>query len=148
MRLNLSVQFAAARERCPPRVQVRAWVKAAMEEDVERADITVRFVEEEEGRQLNQSFRHRDYATNVLSFTYVEGPELAGDLVICLPVLVREAVEQAKSLEAHAAHLIVHGCLHLQGWDHETCEADAEAMEGRERQVLAALGYADPYAGA
>ena len=148
MRLNLSVQFAAARERCPPRAQVRAWVKAAMEEDVERADITVRFVEEEEGRQLNQSFRHRDYATNVLSFTYAEGPELAGDLVICLPVLVREAVEQAKSLEAHAAHLIVHGCLHLQGWDHETSEADAEAMEGRERQVLAALGYADPYAGA
>lgn len=148
MRLNLSVQFAAERERCPQRVQVRAWVKAAMEEDVERADITVRFVEEDEGRLLNQSFRHRDYATNVLSFTYAEGPDLAGDLVICLPVLQREAVEQSKSLEAHAAHLIVHGCLHLQGWDHETSDADAEAMEGRERQVLAALGYADPYAGA
>ena len=148
MRLNLSVQYACAREACPPREDVKRWVRAALDPDViARADITVRFVDADEGQALNLEYRGRDYATNVLSFPYEQGAHLAGDLVVCQPVLVREAAEQGKAFADHAAHLIVHGTLHLQGWDHETSDEDADAMEDEECHILAGLGVADPYAG-
>lgn len=106
----------------------------------------MRFVGADEGRKLNRDYRDRDYATNVLSFPYESGSRLAGDLVLCLPVVEREAEEQGKPAEAHFAHLIVHGMLHLQGYDHETGADDAERMEAVEREILEALGYPDPYA--
>ncbi len=105
--------------------------------------VTVRFVAAKEGRSLNRDFRGKDYATNVLSFTYECA---AGDLVICLPVVRREAREQRKTLRAHLAHMIVHGMLHLQGYDHATGRFDAEQMEVRERKILARFGIADHYA--
>lgn len=108
------------------------------------AQVTVRFVAADEGRALNRDYRGKDYATNVLSFPYLPPPQLAGDLVLCLPVVLREAEEQSKPPEAHFAHMIVHGMLHLQGYDHEE-EADAELMEAREIEILAHLGYPDPY---
>jgi len=132
----------------PRKPQIRAWAGAALERD---AEITVRLVGEEEGRTLNRDFRGKDHPTNVLTFTYDDGEPtrssvpLLGDLVLCVPVVVREALEQGKSPEAHYAHLVVHGMLHLQGYDHED-ETDAERMEARERAVLASLGYSDPYA--
>jgi probable rRNA maturation factor len=132
----------------PRKPQIRTWAGAALERD---AEITVRLVGEEEGRALNRDFRGKDYPTNVLTFTYDDGEPatssapLLGDLVLCVPVVVREALEQGKSPEAHYAHLVVHGMLHLQGYDHED-ETDAERMEARERAVLASLGYSDPYA--
>jgi probable rRNA maturation factor len=144
--LSLSVQYACNDDELsllPSRPQVRRWVKKALEGS--SAEVTVRFVDAEEGQMLNREYRHKDYATNVLSFPYVPNPEMAGDLVLCLPVMVKEAAEQQKPTEAHFAHLIVHGMLHLQGYDHETSEADAEIMEAREREILAALGYPDPY---
>jgi len=142
--LELSVQKALTKdekEGLPGKAQVRKWIRAALGAD---AEITVRFVGEEEGRALNKEYREKDYATNVLSFPYATEPLVVGDLVICWPVLQREAAEQGKPLEAHAAHLIVHGALHLQGWDHEDSE-QAEEMETREREILSGLGYADPY---
>ena len=141
--LSLSVQYACDDEALPSRPQVRRWVKKALEGA--SAEVTVRFVDAEEGQMLNREYRHKDYATNVLSFPYLPNPEMAGDLVLCLPVMLREAAEQQKPAEAHFAHLIVHGMLHLQGYDHETGDADAEIMEAREREILAALGYPDPY---
>ncbi len=121
---------------------MRRWAKAALESD---AEVTVRFVDAEEGRTLNRDYRGKDYATNVLSFVYEAEPTVSGDLVVCLPVVLTEAEAQGKPAEAHFAHLIVHGMLHLQGYDHETGEADAQRMEAREREVLAKLGYPDPY---
>ncbi|MBL8445818.1 MAG: rRNA maturation RNase YbeY [Zoogloeaceae bacterium] len=133
----------------PRKPQIRAWAQAALERE---AVVTVRLVGAKEGRELNRDFRGKDYATNVLTFVYDEGATpgageapLAGDLVLCVPVVVREALDQGKSPEAHYAHLVVHGMLHLQGYDHEI-EADAQRMEARERQILASLGFADPYA--
>ncbi|MDP2822709.1 MAG: rRNA maturation RNase YbeY, partial [Sulfuritalea sp.] len=123
----------------------RRWVRAAC---TRPAEVTVRFVGSEEGRNLNRDYRRKDYATNVLSFPYESGVHfngVSGDLVLCLPVVEREAREQGKSLEAHFAHLIVHGMLHLQGYDHETGHDDAERMEAVEREILDALGYPDPY---
>lgn len=147
-RLNLSVQYACNAATLPLRVQIRAWVRAALDVDGKRGgQITVRFVDAEEGRTLNNDFRGKDYATNVLSFPYETDPVICGDLLICVPVVEREAAEQNKSLEAHYAHLIVHGILHLQGYDHELGEEDARAMEGLECLVLQALGYDNPYAG-
>lgn len=105
----------------------------------------MRFVDAAEGQTLNRDYRHKDYATNVLSFVYESAPKVSGDLVICLPVVLREAVEQGKSAEAHFAHLIAHGMLHLLGYDHETGAKDAARMEAREREILADLGYPDPY---
>ena len=99
---------------------------------------------DEEGRALNRDYRGKDYATNVLSFPYSPEPSLAGDLVVCVPVVMDEAARQRKPVEAHFAHLIVHGMLHLQGYDHEA-EADAAVMEARERDILSGLGYPDPY---
>ncbi len=108
--------------------------------------MTLRLVDAQEGRTLNREYRGKDYATNVLSFPYEVEPRLFGDLVVCPEVVAREADEQGKPLAAHYAHLVVHGMLHLQGWDHET-KAEAEVMEEKEREILGALGYSDPYAG-
>ena len=145
-RLNLSVQYASQATTLPSRAQIRAWLRAALDVDGKRGgQITVRLVDSEEGRQLNKDYRSKDYATNVLSFPYDVEPVVCGDLVICAPVVEREALEQETPLEAHYAHLIVHGALHLQGYDHETGEADACRMEDAERDILAKLGYADPY---
>ncbi len=140
--LHLSVQYACNDESLPSRPQVRRWAKATLESD---AEVTVRFVDAEEGQTLNRDYRGKDYATNVLSFVYETEPAVSGDLVVCLPVVVAEAAAQGKPAEAHFAHLIVHGMLHLQGYDHETGEADAQRMEAREREILAKLGYPDPY---
>jgi len=150
-RLDLSVQYACNREGVPSRIDFRRWLRAA---EPGAARITVRIVDEDEGRELNRDYRGKDYATNVLTFAYDEGedmplPEglpLMGDLVLCRQVVEREAAEQGKALEAHYAHLSVHGMLHLQGFDHID-DAEAEEMEAREREVLAGLGYPDPYAG-
>ncbi len=148
-RLDLSVQYACNRDGVPSRVDFRRWLRAA---EPGAARVTVRIVDEEEGRALNRDYRGKDYATNVLTFAYDEGedmplPEglpLMGDLVLCRQVVEREAAEQGKSVDAHYAHLSVHGMLHLQGFDHEI-EAEAEEMEARERAILAELGISDPY---
>ena len=145
-RLNLSVQYACNTDGVPSRPQFRAWARAALNADGMRGgQITLRLVDAEEGQSLNRDYRGKDYATNVLSFPYEIEPVVIGDLAICHPVVAREAAEQGKTLEAHYAHLVVHGVLHLQGYDHETGEADAEEMEDKEREILASLGFADPY---
>jgi probable rRNA maturation factor len=145
-RLNLSVQYAQPPDGLPQRAQVRRWARAALDVDGARGgQITVRFVDADEGRALNRDYRHKDYATNVLSFTYAGAPVVCGDLVVCAPVVAREAAAQGKSPLAHYAHLIVHGVLHLQGYDHEAGKKQARLMEGHERAILAELGYADPY---
>ena len=141
-RLNLSVQYACNREGLPLREDFVRWARAALEGG---GNITIRLVDAEEGQSLNREYRNKDYATNVLSFPYETEPTVLGDLVICPAVVAREAEEQQKALNAHYAHLTVHGMLHLQGWDHEDDE-EAQAMEDQERKILAALGYADPYA--
>ena len=140
--LSLGVQYACKDAALPSRPQVRRWVRASCDRP---AAVTVRFVDAEEGRALNRDYRHKDYATNVLSFAYQSEPAIAGDLVICLPVALREATEQGKTAEAHFAHLIVHGMLHLLGYDHEAGAREARRMEQREREVLAGLGHPDPY---
>jgi probable rRNA maturation factor len=147
--LSLSLQFArfddvAAHRAALPRHAVARWLRHALEHD---AEITVRIVGEAEGRQLNRDFRHKDYATNVLTFDYAQRPIVVADLALCAPVVAREAREQGKPLRDHYAHLLVHGALHAQGWDHETSELDARAMEARETQILQALGFDDPYKG-
>ena len=145
-RLNLSVQYACNQGGLPSRPQIRAWVRAALDVDEKRGgQITIRFVEPEEGQSLNNDYRGKDYATNVLSFPYEVEPVVAGDLVICATVVEREAAEQEKTLEAHYAHLIVHGILHLQGYDHEIGENEALLMENKERTILAQLDFPDPY---
>ena len=145
-RLNLGVQYACNQSGLPSRPQIRTWVRAALDVDGKRGgQITIRFVEPEEGQSLNSDYRGKDYATNVLSFPYEVEPVVAGDLVICATVVEREAAEQEKTLDAHYAHLIVHGILHLQGYDHEIGENEARLMEDKERTILAQLGFADPY---
>jgi probable rRNA maturation factor len=146
--LQLSLQFArfadAATHRAAlPRHQVARWIRHALALD---AEITVRIVDAEEGQALNRDYRHKDYATNVLTFDYAQAPVVTADLVLCAPVVAKEAREQRKTLRAHYAHLLVHGTLHAQGWDHETGEADAAAMEAREVEILAGLGFTNPYA--
>jgi probable rRNA maturation factor len=140
-RLDLSLQYACNREGLPLRSDFVRWARAAL---AGGGQITIRLVDTEEGRVLNNDYRGKDYATNVLSFPYDTEPLVTGDLVICTAVVAREAAEQNKPLAAHYAHLTVHGMLHLQGRDHETDE-DAQAMEDEEREILAALGYPDPY---
>ena len=180
-KLSLSVQYASAAPHLPTRQQFRRWIKAALQHDVQ---ITLRIVDEAEGRELNRRFRGKDYATNVLTFVYDneqtpdvttshstklskddsqvagypslphfdklrtglsgEEPVLSGDLVICAPVVEREAAEQRKELLAHYAHMTIHALLHLQGYDHEK-EVDAIEMEARETAIMTKLGYADPY---
>ncbi len=138
--LTLAVQFATKPEGTPTRHQFRKWVLAALEAD---AEVTLRITDAEEGQSLNRDYRGKDYATNVLTFPLNDEP-LLGDIVLCAPVVAKEAAEQQKPLEAHYAHLTIHGILHLQGYDHET-EQDAEVMEARETQLMTKLGYADPY---
>jgi probable rRNA maturation factor len=140
--ISLSLQFEDASHReALPRHKVRRWIRHALDLD---GEMTVRVVGEAEGRELNRSFRAKDYATNVLTFDYDDDPVVLADLVLCAPVVAREAAEQGKSLEAHYAHLIVHGTLHAQGWDHEETR-QAERMEARETEILVGLGFADPY---
>lgn len=141
--LLLSLQFADKTHReLLPRHKVARWIRAALEGP---GEIAVRIVDAEEGRALNRDFRSKDYATNVLTFDYAAEPVVMADLVICAPVVEAEAKAEGKTLEAHYAHLLVHGTLHAQGWDHIESD-EAEAMEARERELLAALGFADPYA--
>jgi len=143
--LQLSLQFArdaGAHRAVLARHKVIRWIRHALAVD---AEITVRIVGEQEGRQLNREYRRKDYATNVLTFDYQQEPTVAADLVLCAPVVEREAREQNKTLEEHYAHLLVHGTLHAQGWDHETSEQDAQEMEAYETAILRELGFADPY---
>jgi probable rRNA maturation factor len=145
-RLSLAVQYASAADGLPTRAQFRRWVKAALQRDV---DMTLRIVGESEGRALNRDYRGRDYATNVLTFAYDEvAPRdpapLQGDVVICAPVVVREAAAQHKDLLAHYAHLTIHATLHLQGYDHDS-DGDAAAMETLETALMLKLHYPDPY---
>jgi probable rRNA maturation factor len=139
--VTLSVQYASSDPELPVRRQVRRWVRAALLAD---AVVTVRFVGSIEGRALNAEYRRRDYATNVLTFVYDDESPRAGDIVLCAPVVRKEADEQGKSLAAHYAHLVIHGMLHLQGFDHERA-ADAAVMEARETALLARFRIPDPY---
>ncbi len=143
-RFALDVQYAVPRKGLPAPATLRHWAGAAVERDVAA---TLRFVGAAEGRALNARYRGKDRATNVLTFVYDDGVALAGDVVLCVPVLKHEAKAGGKSLRAHCAHLVVHGMLHLQGHDHAT-PREAGRMEARERRLLAALGYDDPYAAA
>ena len=139
--LAISIQIASQLANIPTNAQFKKWAKAALRVDTE---VAIRLVDEAEGRALNLTYRGKDYATNVLTFPLIETPHLMGDIVICAPIVAIEASEQHKTLEAHYAHLTVHGMLHLSGFDHET-EAQAELMEAIEIQILAKLGYANPY---
>ena len=144
--LSLSLQFgkiddAALHRAALPRHKVTRWIRHALATD---AEITVRIVDAEEGQTLNRDFRKKDYATNVLTFDYSQEPVVTADLVLCAPVVAKEAKEQGKTLQEHYAHLIVHGTLHAQGWDHELDE-DAQVMELRETEIMARLGVPNPY---
>jgi probable rRNA maturation factor len=142
--LVLSLQFADAAHRpLLPRARVARWLRAAL---AGPAELAVRIVGAEEGRALNREFRGKDYATNVLTFDYQRAPTVVADIVLCAPVVEREAVAQGIALEAHYAHLLVHAALHAQGFDHERAAA-AKAMEARESAIVVGLGFADPYAG-
>jgi probable rRNA maturation factor len=139
--LSLSVQYASKSRKLPTRQQFRRWVKVALEHDVQ---IALRIVDEIEGRALNLGYRNKDYATNVLTFVYNDTDPLYGDVVICAPVVEREAKEQSKDLLAHYAHLTIHAALHLQGYDHEK-KREAEKMESRETALMLKLRYPAPY---
>jgi probable rRNA maturation factor len=148
-KLSLSVQYPDPRlEASITRPLLRRWVQAAL---LGPAELTIRFVDTEEGRVLNRDYRDKDYATNVLTFAYNEGEEIGddeptrADIILCTDVLEREAQEQGKTLEEHTAHLVVHGVLHAQGYDHDEDTA-AHEMEQLERDILESLGYPDPYA--
>ena len=144
-KLTLSVQFADDRLAADlPRTLLRRWVQAAL---LGPAELTLRFVDESEGRALNRDYREKDYATNVLTFAYGETEEniVQADIVFCVDVLMREATERQIPLTQHAAHLVVHGVLHAQGYDHETNQRDALEMEALEILLLGALGYDNPY---
>ena len=144
--LTLSLQFgklenATLHRGALPRHKVARWIRHALQSD---AEITVRIVDTEEGQALNRDYRHKDYATNVLTFDYTQEPVVTADLVLCAPVVDKEAKEQGKTLQEHYAHLLVHGALHAQGWDHEA-EEDAQVMELRESEIMARLGFENPY---
>ena len=148
-KLDLEVQYADGRlEQDITEAMLQRWVEATL---LGPAELSIRFVDAEEGQALNRQYRGKDYATNVLTFAYNEGEELGeddptqADIVLCTDVLLREAGEQKKTVEEHAAHLVVHGVLHAQGYDHEHDE-EAEEMEQFERDIMEVLGYPDPYA--
>lgn len=146
----VNVSYGLPRRGLPAAASVRRWVEAALAGHRRAVELSVRYVDSDEGRTLNRDYRGRDYATNVLSFP-VELPQgvrspLLGDLVVCAPVVALEALGQGKPLAHHHAHLVVHGVLHLLGMDHERSEAEADAMEARERRILGRLGIPDPYA--
>jgi probable rRNA maturation factor len=154
IRLDVSVGYAVPRAGLPSALSFRKWIAAALANRIREADLAVRVVGTREGRALNRHYRGKDYATNVLSFPAeldddIKLPKgvtmpLLGDLVLCAPVVAREAREQKKPLAAHYAHLTVHGALHLLGWDHDN-DKDAGCMERLEREILAGLGIEDPY---
>jgi len=144
--LTLSLQFgklqgADLHRAALPRHKVARWLRHALTSD---AEITVRIVDAPEGQSLNREYRKKDYATNVLTFDYTLEPVVTADLVLCAPVVAQEAKDQCKTLQAHYAHLIVHGALHAQGWDHELDE-DAQVMELRESEIMARMGFENPY---
>jgi probable rRNA maturation factor len=144
--LTLSLQFGKIKDADKHRAalsrhKVTRWIRNTLEMD---GEITVRIVDTEEGQTLNREYRQKDYATNVLTFDYTQEPVVTADLVLCAPVIAKEAKEQKKTLEEHYAHMIVHGTLHAQGWDHELDE-DAEVMELRETEIMARLGFKNPY---
>jgi probable rRNA maturation factor len=150
--LQLSDDLGSAPERTElkrllSRARVQRWVSHALLRSHEAHQITLRIVGEAEGRELNRSYRGKakDYATNVLTFDYQREPFLAADIVLCAPVIEREAAQQGKMLEAHWAHLIIHGILHAQGYDHETNARDALEMEALEVLLMQSLGYPNPY---
>jgi probable rRNA maturation factor len=148
MSLELAVQYAVAEEGLPAERELEAWVLAALKGRLERAEMTIRIVAEEESAALNQAYRGKAGPTNVLSFPFQAPPQvessLLGDLVICAPVVGREALEQGKSEQAHWAHMVVHGTLHLLGYDHQEMDEESE-MEAIETGILAELGFPDPY---
>jgi len=140
--LRLSLQFADPRHRAElPRHRVQRWLRAAL---LAPAQFTVRIVGNDEGLRLNRDYRQQDHATNVLTFDYEREPEVVADLVLCAPVVEAEAAAQGHTLQAHYAHLLVHGALHAQGFDH-LHEAQAQEMEARESALMLGLGFADPY---
>jgi probable rRNA maturation factor len=139
--LTLAVQYALPHDDLPTRSHLRKWAMAALRTD---AHVTVRLVGAVEGRGLNRDYRGRDYTTNVLTFIYSDKPPLSGDIVLCAPVVAEEALQQQKNPAAHYAHLVIHGMLHLQGFDHEN-DADAGVMEALETEIVTKLGYPDPY---
>ena len=147
--LSLSLQIALAKNEFQAhrdvlkRHQVAKYVRHSLQQH--DAEITVRIVQADEAQELNKSYRQKDYATNVLTFDYSQEPIVCADLVICAEVVEREAKEQGKTLQAHYAHLLVHGCLHAQGYDHELGEAEAEEMEALEIQIMQKLGFDNPY---
>jgi probable rRNA maturation factor len=145
--LDLALQFgevknAALHRAALPRAFVSRCIRQALAKD---AEMTVRIVDADEGQALNRGYRQKNYATNVLTFDYAQTPIVLADLVLCAPVVALEAKEQGKTLQAHYAHLLVHGALHAQGYDHETSEADANEMETLEMLIMAALGLPCPY---
>ncbi len=140
-KLAATIQYASEASNLPTASQFRKWAKAALRVDTE---VTIRIVDAEEGKLLNNTYRGKDYATNVLTFPLTEDPYLMGDIIICAPIVEAEAKAQQKSLDAHYAHLTVHGILHLHGYDHET-DLQAELMEGLETAIVTKLGYASPY---
>lgn len=140
-KLLMEVQFASEIEGLPEAKKFKRWARKALRID---AEIALRIVDEDEGRALNREYRGKDYATNVLTFPLAEEPHLMGDIILCAPLVLKEAVEQQKAPEAHFAHLTVHGVLHMHGYDHET-EAEAELMETIETEIVMKLGYPDPY---
>jgi probable rRNA maturation factor len=146
--VRITLQIATQTGKIPTQAQFKRWVSAVLADRSGSAEVSIRIVDEEEGAALNRTWRNKDYATNVLSFPAALPPEikssLLGDLVICAPVVAREAMEQGKRPEAHWAHLVVHGTLHLLGFDHQA-ETEAEQMEGLETMILAGLDYPDPY---
>lgn len=149
MKHSLDLQLATDVLDLPAAAAFQQWIDAALADLEAPAEVVIRVVGEAEGRRLNRDYRDKDYATNVLSFPFEAPPpvlsELLGDLVLCAPVVAREAAEQGKVPIAHWAHLVVHGVLHLRGYDHQT-EDEAAEMEGLEREILAGLGFPDPYA--
>ena len=151
VRLDVGVSYALPRAGLPAAASFRKWVAAALKRRIREADLAIRLVDADEGPTLNRHYRGKDYATNVLTFAYNEGEELPddaptqADIILCTDVLEREAAEQNKTVEEHTAHLIVHGVLHAQGYDHEDDE-EATEMESLETELLGTLGFSDPYA--
>ena len=137
----LSTQQMSKFPQLPAKKTMERWMKRAVERDTE---VTVRFVDEEEGRMLNSTYRHKDYATNVLTFDYTQEPTVTADIVICVPVLERQAIEQNKEFRAHLAHLLIHAVLHAHGYDHLN-EEEAEEMEARETEIMLSLKFPNPY---
>lgn len=145
-KLSLSVQYASVARELPTRAQFRHWIKVALQHD---ANITLRIVDEPEGRELNRNYRGKDYSTNVLTFVYDNAETcdvrpLSGDVVLCAPVVAQEAATQHKDLLAHYAHLVIHAALHLQGYEHDN-DTDAAGMETLETALMLKLHYPDPY---